>query len=86
MSGWNYRIVKHINYTDKPDYIYHNVCEVYYDDLDNPNGMVPESDHPYGEDLETLLKDFELIKKALDKPVLVFDWNLEKFVNEMPEV
>lgn len=84
--GWNYRLVKHTNYCTKKNYVYYSVREIFYDNSGIPDGISSEDSGPVGETLEEFQEDFELYKKALEKSVLVFDWNLEKFVDEMPEV
>jgi len=63
---WNYRIIKNtINNVD-----YYAIHEVYYDDNLNPHSCSADPIYPYGDSLEELNIDFNLMKSAFSKPIL----------------
>lgn len=63
---WNYRIIKEtINNT-----IHYSIHEVYYDENGAPSFFSENPITPYGEYLDDLKKDLQLMLKAFDKPVL----------------
>lgn len=65
MSHWNYRIIEHD--ITEPDYM--AVCEVYYAKDGKPIGWCNAS-APCGESAEDIKAEIEMMKAALDKPVL----------------
>ena len=69
MSTWNYRIVK----TKGSLYDEYEIREVFYDEIGNPTFCIDEPSCPYGETIEELKEDYELMKKAFDKPVLNYE-------------
>ena len=65
---WNYRIIKRENEI----WTYFAIYEVYY----NKNGKITSWSEPpispYGEDdVEDLKRDFKLMEKAFEKPILI---------------
>ena len=70
--SWNYRIIKTItNGVFGTEHISYAIHEVYYDKDGNPNACSQNAIAPYGEDsVDSLKADFELMKKAFEKPVL----------------
>ena len=62
MSHWNYRIIK--------DDTGFTIREVYYNDDDIIFGWSQEPDYSYGETIDELLGDFELMVKAFKAPIL----------------
>jgi hypothetical protein len=75
MSHWNYRIVKAPAWLDEFTY---SICEVYYDDegvpmsRTEPVRLFSESDED-GEGLSELWMTIELMRQALEKPILTDD-------------
>lgn len=61
---WNYRVCV----TENGSYEIH---EVYYDSLGRPEYRTARSVSPYGESLTELKKELEMMKAALEKPVLM---------------
>lgn len=62
MFTWNYRIMVDEEGTFK-------ICEVFYD-----NGEISgysDTDGPLGENLEEIQSDFNMMRHAFDKPVLI---------------
>jgi undecaprenyl pyrophosphate synthase len=71
MSHWNYRVMRrHYKYADKLTYEIH---EVYYDDSGNVQRHTLEASDPFGETVEELKEDIELMLLAFDKPVLEYE-------------
>jgi hypothetical protein len=67
--SWNYRVLKHKDNDEVP---YYQVHEVFY----NEDGSIMAcSEHqcsPFGETVEELKLDFELMAGALDKPIIPY--------------
>lgn len=58
---WNYRVIEGVGG--------HYIAEVYYDDTGRPeyySSPIP----PYGQSVEGLKADYEMMASAFDKPVL----------------
>lgn len=69
--SWNYRVVKQVDT--------YQVSEVWYDNDGKPNGWAFV--HPHGGDMLELLKDVEMMQRALDKPILeIVGINLVEYV------
>ncbi len=66
---WNYRVVKKSIVDDFDDEIY-AVHEVFYDDDGNPVGCTEKSVRIGEYSLKSLSETIDLMKQALDKPVL----------------
>ena len=62
LTHWNYRVIE----CNLDGY---EIREVYYH-KDKPLASTLKGIEPYGETIEELKKDLELIAKALDKPIL----------------
>jgi len=60
--SWNYRIVR------KNDQL--EVYDVYYDEDGNPSSRHVKPTTLYGEDVEEISKQIDLIKECLRKPVI----------------
>lgn len=67
-THWNYRVVKTIAHGITS----YQVHEVYYTD-DKPIAVTESSIAAYGETVDELKADFELIMKAFDAPVLNYE-------------
>ena len=71
---WNYRVMQHETQGGE---IWFSIREVYYREADLPpepsnvEGWTKDPCDPYGETLEALAFDLDLMAKALDLPVLV---------------
>lgn len=75
MTYWNYRVV---NVEDRPDEEpFYEVCEVFYDENDEPAGWTRTS--VCGEDEQTLTDCIKLMAKALTHPAL----NPEDFIGKL---
>lgn len=66
MFYWNYRVV---NVQDDPEEEpFYEVCEVFYDDNDDPAGWA--KCNACGEDMQILSECLKLMAKALNQPIL----------------
>lgn len=63
---WNYRIIRHLGTSND----WFAVHEVHYDAAGYPVGVTERPVAPYGETLDEVLKDMELMRSAADKPTL----------------
>ena len=80
MSTWHYQIGMKKQPNGQPEY---GVIEVYKDALGKIQFTTREYQIPYGEALEELVEDLQLmLKDALDRPVL----DLEKTWKELGEL
>ena len=80
MSTWHYQIGMKKQPNGQPEY---GVIEVYKDALGKIQFTTREYQIPYGEALEELVEDLQLmLKDALDRPVL----DLEKTWEELGEL
>lgn len=72
MSHWNYRILAHPPHPiQKEDLaIYLEIHEVYYEDDGTPGGPTANPVSVGGETVEEVGKVLEMMKAALEKPVL----------------
>lgn len=82
MSGWNYRVVKEINFESENDDPLYGVHEVYYDEDDNPNGLTGVEVSPSGCDFIEFMESWDRYQGAFEKPILVFDHSKNKFTGE----
>ncbi len=73
--SWNYRVMKEKSPIPGDDTEMFGVYEVFYDDAGKLNGYSTNPKHPYGESLEELKADYELMVEAFNKPVL--EWKIE---------
>ena len=80
MSTWHYQIGMKKQPNGQPEY---GVIEVYKDDLGKIQFTTREYQIPYGEALEELVEDLQMmLKDALDRPAL----DLEKTWEELGEL
>ena len=75
-GGWNHRVFRHVkidNITGEKTVIY-AIHETYYKsrDSDEVSGFTSEYVAPFGETLEELREELEMMLKACDKPILDF--------------
>lgn len=85
MSHWNYRVLKQVYAGDQGNEEYFGIHEVYYDDNDKPHSCSTDAMRPFGETVEELQRDLELMQKAFEKPVLdyILFSDMEKDVEEV---
>jgi len=62
MSSWNYRVVKGANGL--------RIFDLYYDDAGRPTSTHATPSYVYGETLEDLNAQLQLMNEALTRPVL----------------
>ena len=72
MSSWNYRVMCH-EYDGEISYCIH---EVYYDDDGKVTGWTQSASALFGESVEELIRDAELMSKAIKLPILDFESGL----------
>jgi hypothetical protein len=72
---WNYRVLSRTKYNGlrKEEYQELGVHEVYYDDEGNPTSCSVDPITPWGFSFVELRKDFELMRRAFEKPVLRYE-------------
>lgn len=85
--SWNYRVV-HRKGTNtlggrQIPYDYYEVHEVYYNGP-TPDGMSAKGSWPGGQSIKSFLSDWRSYRKAMVKPVLIWDDNKGKFLGEEP--
>lgn len=71
---WNYRVVRrtHISLDNNRSFIY-GIYEVYYSEGGRIEGLSEDSQHVFGESLEELKKDHELMGLAFKFPVVDYE-------------
>ncbi len=67
MSTWNYRL---FIFENPDDSIWFQICECYYDADGTPNGYIENHACAGGETVEEVKNSLEMMKGALDKPVI----------------
>lgn len=81
--GWNYRIMLHTGNLPtggvEKSLAIHGV---YYDDSGNLEGWTESPDYIAGESIEDIKENLELMKRALDRPIL--DYETGKEVKDAP--
>ena len=68
--SWNYRVLKHKDNDEVP---YYQVHEVFYNEDDSIMACSEHSCTPFGETVEELKADFELMAGAFERPVLPYE-------------
>jgi hypothetical protein len=69
MMHWNYRIVQDNNGGDD----WYSLREVYYRKDNKPWAWTEEPMEPMGDTIDELRGDFEAMKEAFERPMLVVD-------------
>lgn len=67
-TGWNYRIVELVDFGEK----LLEIRRAYYDKDGNVDAVAQEAADVFSEDLEGLAWTMDMMKKALDKPILKY--------------
>lgn len=67
MTSWNYRVLR---YSDGSLGIH----EVYYDEGGKPSMCTVDGVSGAGEDIDELRRDLKLMAKALEKPILEYEY------------
>jgi hypothetical protein len=80
--SWNYRVVKH---KDKSDEEWYGIHEVYYDKKDKPDMISEDPIDARGMTLDELKSDLEMMLRAFDKPVVVYEDFLKEIMGEFPD-
>ena len=75
---WNYRVIRKV---EKEEYTF-GIHEVYYKEDGTVEGWTENHGGPFGETVEELQRKLELMKTALDKPVLREIVGLEEMTDE----
>lgn len=70
---WNYRVLRQVEDHHGQEHVFFGIHEVYYDESGRPTTCTMEQIAPFGETLDELRADVEMIAKALDLPVLDYD-------------
>lgn len=65
---WNYRLVRRVS-----DIPFLSIMEVYYDKDGSIRGWVDKEVTPYGESIEEIKDDLDLISQAFDRPIIEYD-------------
>lgn len=81
-TSWNYRVVKTISSKGSWPSFY-SVHDVYYES-GTPSSINQNESSPFGPTRESFSRSVVAFSKALVKPVLIFDWDTDKFVGEEP--
>ena len=76
---WNYRVIKTKHKSEQHSYETYAIYEVYYDSDEEIEAISEKELCPFGESVEELKRDFELMKKAFDKDVLDYEQVCNKF-------
>jgi hypothetical protein len=80
--SWNYRIVKSFGKVPEPWELY-EIHEVYYNKKGEPDSQTTNDVSPAGETHEDFLSSWVKYQAAFTEPILNFDWDNEKFVDEI---
>jgi len=67
---WNYRVLRHTDGGVDSNEEYFMVHEVYYEDDGKPSICTSNECKPFGNTLEELKSDMEMMVDAFEKPVL----------------
>lgn len=72
--NWNYRIVRHVDKDEK----WYAIHEVYYNEKGKIFAISSEPIAPAGDNIKEINKDFSLMKRAFQKPVIKFNRRFAK--------
>lgn len=67
---WNHRIVKKGYKSGQFEWSTYSIHEIYYNEDGSVHGWVAEMSSPYGESIDELNSDFEMLQKALSLPAI----------------
>lgn len=78
--SWDYRLVHQFG-TNNSEETWHlfTIHEVYYDEYGEPDRMTKDEVSPSGNNYSEFLKSWEFYQKAIDKEVLHFDRDNNRF-------
>lgn len=70
---WNYRVVRRAYTSPGGNGVVYGIYEAYYDDDGQINGLTENPQHVFGESLEELKRDHELMTQAFNLPVVDYE-------------